>query len=93
MVTDQDEWVKVEGGFVRSKIFDIPLQSLFFALLNYRHTMERYFYLPSSQEESKIDIKMQILNFEFVHLQTIKGDEKNDNLSVFAKKIVKEKNL
>ena len=25
LVTDQDEWVKVEGGFVRSKIFDIPL--------------------------------------------------------------------
>lgn len=66
---------------------------MFFALLNYRHTMERYFYLPSSADEPQIEIKMQILNFEFVHLQTIKGDEKNDNLSVFAKKIVTEKSL
>lgn len=55
--------------------------------------MERYFYLPSSQEEPKIDIKMQILNFEYVHMATIKGDEKNDNLSAFAKNIVKEKGL
>ena len=49
MVTDHDEWV-VAKYFIRSKIMDIPLQSLFFALINYRITMEKYFYLPGTKE-------------------------------------------
>ena len=56
---------------------DIPLQSLFFALLNYRTMMEKYFYLPMNKEivdkkEQLCTIKIE--NFEFVHLKSIKGD-------------------
>lgn len=50
LVTDQDEWV-FPKDFVRSKIMDVPLQSLFFALINYRNTIEKYFYLPTSIEQ------------------------------------------
>ena len=70
LVIDQDEWVEPQY-FLRSKIMDIPLQSLFFSLLNYRQNMERYFYLPPSKEI--VDSREQfctisITNFEIVHL-------------------------
>jgi hypothetical protein len=50
---------------------DIPLQSLFFAMLNYRHFMEKYFYLPPSKEivdKREQFCTINITNFEFVHL-------------------------
>jgi hypothetical protein len=73
MVVDQDEWVEPKE-FLRSRILDVPIQSLFFALLNYRNTLEKYFYLPSTSEQA--DAKEQsfsitISNFEFVHLQNV----------------------
>jgi len=55
---------------------DIPLQSLFFALINYRIIMEKYFYLPSTKEEVESKDRFAqatLMNFEFVHLETIKG--------------------
>lgn len=88
-VIDQDEWVDPKH-FVRSKIMDVPLQSLFFSLINYRNIMEKYFYLPGSKEQvDKADpfCTIQILNFEFVHLQSIKGNydtpDPATNLSMF----------
>ena len=56
---------------------DIPLQSLFFSLLNYRYNMEKYFYLPQSKEQvdkSEQFCTINITNFEFVHLQSLKGE-------------------
>jgi hypothetical protein len=50
MVTDQDEWVEPRYC-VRGNIVDVPLQSLFMALINYKSIMERYFYLPTNQEQ------------------------------------------
>ena len=49
LVTDQDEWLEPRHC-VRGNIMDVPLQSLFMALLNYRNIMERYFYLPTNQD-------------------------------------------
>lgn len=70
LVIDQDEWIEPKY-FIRSKIMDIPLQSLFFSLLNYRTIMEKYFYLPPSKEiveKSEQFCTLNITNFEFVHL-------------------------
>ena len=49
---DQDEWVDPKN-FIRSKIIDVPLQSLFFSLINYRNIMEKYFYLPGTKETAE----------------------------------------
>ena len=92
LVTDHDEWVDAKH-FIRSKIMDIPLQSLFYALINYRVTMERYFYLPSSKEQVEQKERFAtatLQNFEFVHLDTIKGG-KSEGQSHFCKKLLKGK--
>jgi len=73
MSTDQDEWVEPKQ-FVRSRIMDIPLQSLFFSLLNYRYTLEKYFYYPSSPTQTSNFFHIEMMNFEFVHLNNIKND-------------------
>jgi len=94
LVIDQDEWISPQF-LVRSKIMDIPLQSLFFSLLNYRHNMEKYFYLPPSKEiveKREQFCTISINNFEFVHLQSLKGEHQPLNLenrhSSFERKFV-----
>lgn len=72
MVTDQDEWLEPRYC-VRGNIMDVPLQSLFIALLSYRSIMERYFYLPSSQEQKQF-CTLELINFEYVHLNGIKDE-------------------
>ena len=74
---------------------DVPLQSLFFSLLNYRPTMERYFYMPASDEQqTQRHFKLEFQNFEFVHLINIKG-EKSDQVvqSSFIKRLIAEKGI
>ena len=80
---------------------DIPLQSLFFALINYRHTMEKYFYLPGAKEQVESNkeqfFSVDLLNYEFVHLQKVKsnydGFDPDTHQSSFQKNLFASKGL
>ena len=76
LVSDHSEWV-VPNLLLRTKIIEVPLSSLFFAVINYRTLMEKYFYLPDSKENAKNSCRfstLELLNFEFLH-QSMLGHE------------------
>lgn len=56
--------------------------------------MERYFYLPASDEhQSQRNFKIDISNFEFVHLANIKGERPLNVQSSFIKRLIVDKGI
>ena len=65
---------KVESKMIlRSQLIEVPLQGLFFSVLNYKSIQQKY--LP--------DESFKLENFEFVHLDHIKGTTKLTTPSIF----------
>ena len=88
---DQDEWID-PGDCIRSRILDVPLLSLFFALLRYRRILEDYFYLPPTEQvllKGNQSIFITICNFEFVQIRNItKGCKTQQFSSLFEKEML-----
>jgi hypothetical protein len=62
-------WVKPDR-LLRYKIVDVPLQSLFFALKEYRNLMEHYFYFVETgkeQADAICKVQVQLVNYEYAH--------------------------
>lgn len=65
---------KLESKMIlRSQLIEVPIQGLFFSILNFRGIQQKF--LPETT--------FKLENFEFVHLDHIKGTQKLSSSSVF----------